>query len=161
MVNNWLPNFGEILVWFVSFLMISPSLGKIVSGLKGKPVVYFLLLSVPVWMMVYPQLIKLIIVNSTIPIHLSDILKLNVFSLVFILLIGLSSLQLVRFYSLVLGKWEELKPARMEFGGLLLVIFSSVVIANEWIFRLHGFWIIWMFSLFAVCVLVKIGRAHV
>lgn len=153
-LNNWLPNFGEILVWFVSFLMISPSLGKIVSGLKGKPVVYFLLLSVPVWMMVYPQLIKLIIVNSTIPIHLSDILKLNVFSLVFILLIGLSSLQLVRFYSLVLGKWEELKPARMEFGGLLLVIFSSVVIANEWIFRLHGFWIIWMFSLFAVYVLV-------
>lgn len=154
-LNNWIPDFGEILVWFVSLLMIFPSLGKLFRQVNNKYIVYFLLLLIPVLMMVYPQLIKLIIVNSTIPIHLSELLKLNVFSIVFIFLIGLSSLFLIQFYQLVMEKWKALNPGKMEKLGVLTALFSSVIIANEWIFRLHGFWIIWMFALLTVSLIVS------
>ncbi len=153
-LNNWIPNFGEVLVWFVSLLMIFPSLGKLILSANNKLLVYFLLFLIPVFMMVYPQIIKLIIVNSTIPIHLSDILKLNVFSIVFIFIIGLSSLFLVQFYLVVIDRWKKTNPNRIEIYGVLIALFSSVVIANEWIFRLHGFWIIWMFALFIVSLII-------
>ncbi|WP_343635122.1 ATP-binding protein [Fluviicola sp.] len=153
-LNSWIPNFGEVLVWFVALLMITPSIGKIIAGVTNRFLVYALLLLIPVLMMIYPQIIKLIIVNSTIPIHLSELLKLNIFSIVFIFLIGLSSLMLFRFYLLVLERWRNLKPARIEIYGILLAVFASVIIANEWIFRLHGFWIIWMFALFIVSVVI-------
>lgn len=154
-LNNWIPNFGEVLVWFVALLMIAPSLGKIITGTANKFVIYSGLILIPVLMMVYPQLIKLIIVNSTIPIHLSELLKLNIFSIVFIFLIGLGSLGLIRFYQLVIDNWRNLKPGKAEVWIVLFMLFFPVIIANEWIFRLHGFWIIWMFSLLIVALLVS------
>lgn len=153
-LNNWIPNFGEVLVWLVSLIMVFPSLGKIILSLKSKFIVYFLLLLIPVFMMVYPQIIKLIIVNSTIPIHLSELLKLNVFSIVFIFIIGLSCLFIIQFYQVVISRWKLTNPKRIEIFGVLFALFSSVIIANEWIFRLHGFWIIWMFSLFVISLIV-------
>lgn len=158
-LNNWLPNFGEVLVWFVSLLIVFPTLGKVISDIRSKLVVYVLLALIPVFIMVYPQIIKLIIVNSTIPIHLSDILKLNVFSMVFIFTIGLSALFLIRFYQMAIDRWRDLNPSKKEIGVILLVLFSSVVIANEWIFRLHGFWIIWMFALFGVSLIVSFRKS--
>jgi two-component system, NtrC family, nitrogen regulation sensor histidine kinase NtrY len=153
-LNNWIPNFGEVVIWFVSLVLIFPSLGKLILSIKSKLLVYFLLFLIPVFMMVYPQLIKLIIVNSTIPIHLSDILKLNVFSIVLIFMIGLSSLFLMQFYQVVLSRWKSTSPKMIEIFGILLLLFASVIIANEWIFRLHGFWIIWMFMLFILSLIV-------
>lgn len=153
-LNNWIPNFGEVIVWFVSLLMIFPALGKVILNVNNKYLVYFLLLLIPVFMMIYPQVLKLIIVNSTIPIHLSELLKLNVFSIVFIFLIGFSSLLLMKFYQLVIDKWKQLGPGRLELAGVLFFLFASVIIANEWIFRLHGFWIIWMFALFIVSLFI-------
>ncbi|WP_430405498.1 ATP-binding protein [Fluviicola sp.] len=153
-LNNWIPNFGEVLIWFVCFILILPSLGKLILNVKSKLLVYFLLALIPVFMMIYPQMIKLIIVNSTIPIHLSDILKLNVFSMVFIFIIGLSALFLMQFYLVVIGKWKLTNPNRFELFGVLFALFASVIIANEWIFRLHGFWIIWMFALFILSLIV-------
>lgn len=154
-LNNWLPNFGEVLIWLVCLVLILPSLGKLVLSIKSKLLVYFLLVLIPVFMMVYPQIIKLIIVNSTIPIHLSDILKLNVFSMVFIFIIGLSSLFIMQFYQAVIGRWKLLQPKKAELFGVLFALFASVIIANEWIFRLHGFWIIWMFALFILSLIVS------
>ena len=154
-LNSWIPNFGEVLIWFVALLMIAPSLGKIITGTANKFVIYSGLILIPVLMMVYPQLIKLIIVNSTIPIHLSELLKLNIFSIVFIFLIGLGSLGLIRFYQLVIDNWRNLKPGKAEVWIVLFMLFFPVIIANEWIFRLHGFWIIWMFSLLIVALLVS------
>ncbi len=153
-LNNWIPNFGEVIVWFVSLLMILPALGKLILSVNNRYLVYLLLLLIPVFMMIYPQIIKLIIVNSTIPIQLSELLKLNVFSIVFIFLIGLSSLFLMQFYQLVIDKWKQLNPGKSELAGVLFFLFTSVIIANEWIFRLHGFWIIWMFALFIVSLVV-------
>lgn len=153
-LNSWIPNFGEVLVWFIVLLMIAPSLGKIITGTANKFLIYSGLLLIPVWMMVFPQLIKLIIVNSTIPIHLSELLKLNIFSIVFIFVIGLGSLVLIRFYGLVIERWRSLNPGKTEIGLVVFALFFSVVIANEWIFRLHGFWIIWMFSLLIVSLIV-------
>lgn len=158
-LNSWIPNFGEVIVWFITLLIIAPAVGKIIAGTTRRFPVYALLLLIPVLIMVYPQLIKLIIVNSTIPIHLSELLKLNVFSIVFIFMIGLSSLMLLRFYLLVLDRWRNLGPGSMETYAILLVIFASVIIANEWIFRLHGFWIIWMFALFSVSVIIHFRRS--
>ena len=157
-LNNWIPNFGEVLVWFVCLLMILPVLGKAILSLNSKYLVYLLLLLIPVFMMVYPQIIKLIIVNSTIPINLSDILKLNVFSIVFIFMIGLSSLFLIRFYGTAIDRWRAGNPSKAEVAGILLVLFSGVIVSNEWIFRLHGFWIIWMFALFIVSLIVSFRR---
>lgn len=154
-LNNWIPNFGEVLVWFVALLMIAPSLGKIITGTTNKFVIYFEVLLIPVLVMVYPQLIKLIIVNSTIPIHLSELLKLNIFSIVFIFVIGLGSLVLIRFYQVVIERWRSLHPGKLEIGIVLFTLFSAVIIANEWIFRLHGFWIIWMFALLIVSLVVS------
>lgn len=154
-LNNWIPNFGEVLVWLVVLLMITPSLGKIIAATTNKFVIYFELLLIPVLVMVYPQLIKLIIVNSTIPIHLSDLLKLNIFSIVFIFIIGLGSLVLIRFYQVVIERWRSLHPGKVEIGIVLFTLFSTVIIANEWIFRLHGFWIIWMFALLIVALVVS------
>jgi two-component system nitrogen regulation sensor histidine kinase NtrY len=154
-LNNWIPNFGEVLVWLVVLLIIAPSLGKIMAGITNKFVIYFELLLIPVLVMVYPQLIKLIIVNSTIPIHLSELLKLNIFSIVFIFVIGLGSLVLIRFYQLVIERWRSLHPGKVEISIVLFTLFSTVIIANEWIFRLHGFWIIWMFALLIVALIVS------
>lgn len=153
-LNNWIPNLGEVIVWFVSLVMIFPALVKWIFSVNNKYLVYFLLLLIPVFMMIYPQIIRLIIVNSTIPIHLSELLKLNVFSIVFIFLIGLSSLILMQFYRLVIEKWKQSDPGKLELAGVLFFLFASVIIANEWIFRLHGFWIIWMFSLFIVSLII-------
>ena len=153
-LNNWIPNFGEVIVWFVCLLMVFPALGKLILSVNNRYLVYLLLLLIPVFMMIYPQIIKLIIVNSTIPIQLSELLKLNVFSIVFIFLIGLSSLFLMQFYQLVIDKWKQLNPGKSELAGVLFFLFTSVIIANEWIFRLHGFWIIWMFALFIVSLVV-------
>lgn len=153
-LNNWIPNFGEFLIWSVTLGLVFPSLLNLVSGIQKKTPVYILLCLIPVLIMVFPQLIKLTIVNSTIPIHLSELLKLNIFSALLILAIGLGALFLLLFYQAVFSKWKEMNPSN---GLVLLVlggIFGSVIIANEWIFRLHGFWIIWMFSLLAVSVLV-------
>ncbi|MNJ88984.1 Sensor protein ZraS [compost metagenome] len=153
-LNNWLPNFGELILWAVAFLMVFPALNKLSSVLNKRTGTYFLLLLVPVIMMVYPQLIKLIVVNSTIPIHLNDILKLNIFSIVFIFILGLSSLFLIQFYQFVIGKWKQTNPSRFLVFGIPVLLFGAVIITNEWIFRLHGFWIIWMFSLFLVALWV-------
>nr|WP_294859233.1 ATP-binding protein [uncultured Fluviicola sp.] len=153
-LNNWIPNFGEVLIWSVCFVLIVPSLKKLILSVESKLVIYFLLCLIPVFMMVYPQIIKLTIVNSTIPIHLSDILKLNVFSIVFIFIIGLGSLFLLQFYLVVIGKWKAINPKKGEVFAVLSVLFGSVIIANEWIFRLHGFWIIWMFALFILSLIV-------
>ncbi|MGV3613037.1 MAG: ATP-binding protein [Fluviicola sp.] len=158
-LNNWLPNFGEVLVWFAALTMIFPALGKGILSIRSKYLVYFLLLLIPVFMMVFPQLIKLIIVNSTIPIHLSDILKLNIFSIVLIFMIGLSSLFLIRFYLTAIDKWRSLNPTGTEVVIIVLGLFSSVIIANEWIFRLHGFWIIWMFALFIVSLIIGFRKS--
>lgn len=160
-LNNWLPNFGELILWVVAFLMLFPVLGKLFSGLNKRPAAYGLLLLVPVMMMAYPQLIKVIVVNSTIPIHLNDILKLNIFSIVFIFILGLSSLFLIQFYQFVIGKWEETKPSKFLVFGIPAVLFAAVILTNEWVFRLHGFWIIWMFSLFIVAlwVVFRLKRA--
>lgn len=153
-LNNWIPNFGELVIWVVSLILIFPALWKVIWSIKSKILVYFLLLLIPVFMMVYPQIIKLIIVNSTIPIHLSDILNLNGFSMVFIFMIGLTSLFLMQFYHVVLSRWKVVKSGNPEVFVGVLILFALVVIANEWIFRLHGFWIIWMFALFIVALLV-------
>ena len=153
-LNNWLPNFGEVLVWLVSLLIIFPPLSKVILSQSGKVVSYFLLLLIPVLMMLYPQIIKLIIVNSTIPINLSEILKLNIFSIVFIFILGLSSLFIIRFYQHVIGRWRLMNPNGIEVLIVLFALFGSVVIANEWVFRLHGFWIIWMFSLLIISLIV-------
>lgn len=153
-LNNWIPNFGEVIVWLVSLLAIFPALGKLILAAKNKPVVYFLLFLIPVIMMVYPQIIKLIIVNSTIPINLSEILKLNMYSIVFIFIIGLSSLLVIQFFQVVIAGWKGNGPNRVEIIGILIALFSLVILANEWVFRLHGFWIIWVFSLFIVSLIV-------
>lgn len=151
-LNNWIPNFGEFLIWSVAIGMIFPSILHLVSGIRKKGLIYVLLCLIPVLIMVFPQLIKLIIVNSTIPIHLSELLKLNVYSVLFILFIGLGALFLLQFYQVVISKWKETNPSLVVIILVLAGIFSSVIIANEWIFRLHGFWIIWMFSLLLISV---------
>lgn len=153
-LNNWIPNFGEVLVWAVTIGIIFPSILRLISGIKQKWPIYLLLCLIPVLMMLFPQLIKLIIVNSTIPIHLNELLKLTVFSIVFIFIIGLGTLFLLQFYQVVMAKWKEAKPSVLLVLLVLAGIFSSVIITNEWIFRLHGFWIIWMFSLLIVSVIV-------
>lgn len=153
-LNNWIPNFGEVLVWAVTIGIIFPSILRLISGIKQKWPIYLLLCLIPALMMLFPQLIKLIIVNSTIPIHLNELLKLTVFSIVFIFIIGLGTLFLLQFYQVVMAKWKETKPSVLLVLLVLAGIFSSVIITNEWIFRLHGFWIIWMFSLLIVSVIV-------
>lgn len=153
-LNNWIPNFGEVLVWAVTIGIIFPSILRLISGIKQKWPIYLLLCLIPVLMMLFPQLIKLIIVNSTIPIHLNELLKLTVFSIVFIFIIGLGALFLLQFYQVVMARWKETKPSVLLVLLVLTGIFSSVIITNEWIFRLHGFWIIWMFSLLIVSVIV-------
>lgn len=153
-MNNWIPNFGEMIVWFATLLLIFPVLIESISSVRNKVLVYLLLFSVPFWIMLYPQMIKLIIVNSTIPIHLSDILKLNTFSIVLILMIGIGSLCLVQLFQAILTRWKQTLPSNTIIFGLLALLFGSVIIANEWIFRLHGFWIIWMFSLLIVSLVV-------
>lgn len=153
-LNNWIPNFGEVLVWAVTIGIIFPSILRLISGIKQRWPIYLLLCLIPVLIMLFPQLIKLIIVNSTIPIHLNELLKLTVFSIVFIFIIGLGSLFLLQFYQVVMAKWKETKPSFLLVLLVLTGIFSSVIITNEWIFRLHGFWIIWMFSLLIVSVIV-------
>ncbi len=153
-LNNWIPNFGEVLVWAVSLGIVFPSILRLISGIKQKWQIYLLLCLIPVLLMVFPQLIKLIIVNSTIPIHLNELLKLTVFSVVFIFIIGLGALFLLQFYQVVISKWKETNPSVLLVLLVLAGIFSSVIITNEWIFRLHGFWIIWMFSLLIVSVIV-------
>lgn len=153
-LNNWIPNFGEVLVWAVTIGIIFPSILRLISGIKQRWPIYLLLCLIPVLIMLFPQLIKLIIVNSTIPIHLNELLKLTVFSIVFIFIIGLGSLFLLQFYQVVMAKWKETKPSVLLVLLVLTGIFSSVIITNEWIFRLHGFWIIWMFSLLIVSVIV-------
>ncbi|WP_300661579.1 ATP-binding protein, partial [Fluviicola sp.] len=153
-LNNWIPNFGEVLVWAVTLGIVFPSILRLISEIRQKWAIYLLLCLIPVLLMVFPQLIKLIIVNSTIPIHLNELLKLTVFSVVFIFIIGLGALFLLQFYQVVLTKWKETKPSVLVVILVLAGIFSSVIITNEWIFRLHGFWIIWMFSLLIVSVIV-------
>ncbi len=153
-LNNWLPNFGEVLVWVVTLGLIFPSILRLISEIKQKWLIYLLLCLIPVFTMVFPQLIKLIIVNSTIPIHLNELLKLTVFSMVFILIIGMGALFLLQFYQVVIGKWKQTNPSVLLVVLVLTGIFSSVIITNEWIFRLHGFWIIWMFSLLIVPIIV-------
>lgn len=153
-LNNWIPNFGEVLVWAAALGIVFPSMLRLISGIKQKWQIYLLLCLIPVLLMVFPQLIKLIIVNSTIPIHLNELLKLTVFSVVFIFIIGLGSLFLLQFYQVVIGKWKETNPSVLLVLLVLAGIFSSVIITNEWVFRLHGFWIIWMFSLLIVSVIV-------
>ncbi|WP_343747317.1 ATP-binding protein [Fluviicola sp.] len=158
-LNNWIPNFGEFLIWVVVLGMIFPSILSLLSGIQRKGPVYFLLCLIPVLIMVFPQLIKLIIVNSTIPIHLSDLLKLNVFSVLLILFIGLGALFLLQFYQAVIGKWKETNPSLLTVILIIGGIAASVIITNEWVFRLHGFWIIWMFSLLLIAVFV-VFRFH-
>ncbi|AEA43490.1 sensor histidine kinase [Fluviicola taffensis] len=144
-LNSWIPNLGEMLVWFFCLLLIFPVLLKFLSEKSSSFLTVVLLTMIPVWIMIYPQLIKLIIVNSTIPIHLSEVLKLNVFSIVFILVIAISSLFLIQLFLLTFHKWKIQAPSKLKQIGILTILLSAVIIANEWIFRLHGFWIIWMF----------------
>ncbi len=153
-LNNWIPNFGEVLVWAAALGIVFPSILYLISGIRQKWQIYLLICLIPVLIMVFPQLIKLIIVNSTIPIHLNELLKLTVFSVVFIFIIGLGALFLLQFYQVVISKWKETNPSVLLVLLVLAGIFSSVIITNEWVFRLHGFWIIWMFSLLIVSVIV-------
>lgn len=160
-LNQWVPNFGELLVWFLTFLVLA----QIISKLLSKPIstleTCLGLFAIPILILLYPQLVRTLIINSTIPIHLSDLLNLNLYSGLLIGMIGISTFILFQYFVKIIQHLQAKSYGNkyvLLATGLIVLL---VILINEWVFRLHGFWVIWMFSLLALVVcslLLKLQR---
>lgn len=161
-INNWIPNLGELFIWFVYLILIAPIIGIII---KNSSRIWFLviwIISIPILMMIFPQFLREIIINSTIPIHLGNILQLTWISALLIILIGSLWYLLFLFFKIIFLKSTEFIPHKILITVVLPTLFLIVIIANEWIFRLHGFWILWMFAtaLLAIYFVTKPQHSH-
>lgn len=145
-LNAIIPNFGELLIWVLFLVLISPAV-KVLVQHSNKVFVWSVWVPlIPITIMIFPQLLRLILINSTIPIHLGNILQLSWISAILIIIIGTLWSLLFLFYQKIIAKLSYLTSSSVIIWFVTPAIFIGVILANERIFRLHGFWIIWMFA---------------
>ncbi|HRP51891.1 MAG TPA: ATP-binding protein [Fluviicola sp.] len=149
-LNQFIPNFGELFLWFYFLFLIAPLLLKWINALKGEKIYWILFLIIPSIILVFPQLTKQLILNSTIPIHLSDLLKLNLFSGIFIFMVALTGFFVYLLFYKFFKKIHKFYSLKHQFF-LHVGCIGIVALVNEYTYRLHGFWIIWM------CVLMLLA----
>lgn len=153
-LNSWIPNAGEALIWLIVVFLVALTLGKWLRLNLVKPLKFILGLLLPWLSIAIPATYKYIITNSTIPIDLHNLLYLNWFTAGFVLSLALCGFLLIRLYLL---HWQLI--GWNWFSFLYYVV--SILLVNEWVFRLHGFWIIWLFLLYvATGVTFMKGKTH-
>lgn len=159
-LNQWIPNFGELIVWFLAFMLIARIIAKLISVSMNRKFLIIGLISIPILILIYPQFVRLLIINSTIPIHLSDLLNLNLYSGLLVIMIGISTFCLYQFMTLMFrGVQSTIRYKKRTLLAVLLIMLA-VILTNEWVFRLHGFWIIWMFCLLALAYISTIRKQN-
>lgn len=148
-LNAFFPNAGETLVSFVCFTAVFFTLGLLLKNRKSRWLNAFLFVIAPIASIGVPAFFKFVITNSTIPIDLHNLLYLNWFTFGFALALAFSGFLLIRFYLLLFRKWGWNWFLLAYYVGFILVV-------NEYYFRLHGFWIIWIFGLYLATALLHL-----
>lgn len=140
-LNTWISNAGEALIWLMVIVLVGITWGKCFRLIGKKWVKLVLSLSLPWLSIAVPAVYKWIITNSTIPIDLHNLLYLNWFTAGFVFSLALCGFLLIRLYFL---NWNLV--GRNWLSALYFI--GTILVVNEFVFRLHGFWIIWLFLLY-------------
>lgn len=143
-LNVLMPNAGELVLWLIAVLFSCLFIGKALRRLPKNYISWLLFFITPCLALAFPATVKWVITNSTIPLDLHDLLYLNWFSIGFLFVLAVLAFLLVKMYYFTLTLLESQRFIGMH----ALYFFLFLVVVNEFTFRLHGFWIIWIFALY-------------